>query len=178
MGYTHYFGASNDIPQGDWDSALEDVKDIIERHKDLLCGDYENPDSKPVITSDRIFFNTSEGVSGETFVLGRTISRRGYCKTNRYAYDQAVCECLLVLRARISGFRVSSDGFSADLSDPVLDGTWLAAIEAVKKYGLHYEPYVSNKRPPFCDLGMRLTEDGVDGVRVFDEEGDETREDV
>ena len=129
--------------------------------------------TEPEITPDRIWFNGRGDEGHESFVIERNRTDFAFCKTASKAYDQAVCECLLVLQARIPGFSVRSDGFSGYLEDPVLDEAWPAAMAAVKKYGLNYESFVSNERAPYCDMGMKLRIDGEDGEKVFGSDGQE-----
>ena len=175
MGYTHYWDKPKKVTKKNLTRAIEDIKDIVERHKDVLAFECDEVDKAPQVSvKEGIRFN-GKGENGyETFCIPISGEACNFCKTARKPYDQAVCECLLVLRARIPGFRVSSDGFSGYLEQGVkLDGTWPEAMKAVEKYGLHYKGLISRERKPYCDFGMRLTEDGVEGSRFFDHHGEE-----
>lgn len=182
MGYSHYWTVPDVVERVAWNKAMVIVKAIVKKHKALL-------DSEPVDPAFGVFFDPVHG-HGETFAVmvkrpdvRRLGTRIGlvcggeYCKTNRLSYDQAVCECLLVLRAYLPGFELDSDGFAARLAEQkesiTFDGTWGAAIKAVEAYGLSHEGFVSRERAPFCDLGMKVSIKGVDGVRVFDHNGKE-----
>lgn len=171
MGYTHYYDIPASIPKEAIQSAIFEIEDIVKRHSKVLAYECNQPSREPLVSPEKgIHFNGIDEDGHETFVVPWEGGRQ-FCKTARKPYDQAVCECLLVLRARIPGFRLSSDGFSSSLQKAQLDGTWPQAMEAVKKYGLFYRSFISCHRAPYCDLGMILTETGVDGERVFDHDG-------
>ena len=177
MGYTHYWYVPKAVEKKDWSRAIDCIKDIVKRHGDILAFEYDQPKRKPVVSVKKgIRFNGRGDDGHETFAIFVVDDVRwDFCKTARKPYDQAVCECLLVLRAMVPGFRVSSDGFCGRLEDgAVPSAAWPVAIEAVKVYGLHYTAFVYNERAPYCDIGMELVEDGVEGVRRFDDDGYES----
>lgn len=176
MGYTHYWDKPDEVKKENLARAMDDIKDIVERHKDVLAFEYDERDKPPMVSLKKgIWFNGKGDDGHETFCVFAGGDDWSFCKTASKPYDQAVCECLLVLRSRVPGFRVSSDGFSGYLEQGVkFKGTWPEAMKAVEKYGLHYEGFISRERTPYCDFGMKLAEDGVDGVRIFDHEGVET----
>ena len=176
MGYTHYWNAPAKVTEENLIKAFAAIKLIVKKHRNVLAFEDDQPDKPPMVDLKKgIRFNGIGGCGYETFMvwLGDTGFR--FCKTDRQPYDQAVCECLLVLRACIPEFRIRSDGFSMSLKSQEekirFDGTWDKAIDEVKGYGFFYRGWISNRREPYCDLGMVLVISGQDGERWFDHEG-------
>lgn len=174
MGFTHYWNTAGclDNHRGLTD-ALPVLRDIAERHADLLCLEFDQPDEPPLLTPEEIRLNGKGEDGHETFLFRtrpadadwafarqmrstasaiRRMAHGAFCKTARKPYDLPVCEMLLVLQACLPGLSVDSDGFAAHLDDPVLDGSWMEAIDNVKRYGIDCRIEVIRRRPPYCDL--------------------------
>jgi len=105
------------------------VKQIIKRHKSLLCYEYDLQSKPPEVTNERIRFNGKGDDGYETFLftLG---SDFGFCKTAMKPYDIAVCECLIVLGAHLPKAEISSDG----IYDNRIDPGWQQAIQNVRDH--------------------------------------------
>lgn len=174
MGYTHSWDMPAEVAEENLINAFAAIKMIVKKHKNIIGFEYDQPDKPPMVDIKKgIRFNGMGDDGHETFMILLSDTGSQFCKTAEKPYDQAVCECLLVLRACIPEFRVSSDGFSQSLKSQeekiTFDGTWDQAIDAVKGYGFFYKGWISNKREPYCDLGMVLC--GQDGERWFDHHG-------
>jgi hypothetical protein len=162
MGYTHYHELKR-ITKKDlegYKEALPVVRHILERYSEILRLDCDEPDKTPVANEEKIWFNGLGENGYETFVFRINQNFSGFTKTARKPYDQAVCEVLLVLKAFLPNFSVGSDGFSGHLAEcevrPTLDGTWMEAIDSVEQYGLYYTVEITERREPYCDMGLVL----------------------
>lgn len=124
MGYTHYWDHMQ-ISQATFKKIVHDFKIVHENYfPDLLCREFDNPKSKPIINNAEVFFNGKGEDGHETFSFSHKKSHN-FCKTARKPYDIAVT-CFLViskhhLRNNIS---VASDG---EIND------WLNAMRKCKE---------------------------------------------
>jgi hypothetical protein len=158
MGYTHYFEnikAPASLEQAE--QVQQAIGLVLEYHNGLLQYEYDN-ELPPVNTIEEedgtyhniIRFNGIDEDGHETFYVDTRDSGFNFCKTNRKPYDQAVCECLLVLK-HFLGADVSSNGFSnpqpsVDFYNPGdtvidtdLDGTWGGAVNLInQQLGTNY----------------------------------------
>lgn len=152
MGYTHYFGIEKHTKEDakGWEKALPIIRDIISNHNNLLQYECDVP-KEPRVDSEMIRFNGIDNDGHETFIV-RNSEHSEFCKTARKPYDLPVCKILLVLKAYLPNFTLGSDGFSAHISNPVLDGFWMEAIQGVYQYGISYKVKTVNEREPYCDL--------------------------
>ena len=121
---------------------MEDVKEVMEKHKDLI--QYEEDDNKdPIVTDTLIRFNGIGQDGCETFYFETPPKedeinkfRNGFlfsfCKTARQPYDIVVCKLLLILKAELQdNMKLRSDGF-CEMS---FDGGWNNALEDIKQMG-------------------------------------------
>ena len=134
MGYTSYFpfkGKLDEVTKNGWHAVVPIVRDIIERHKDLLCLEYDETDKPPLVDEENfvIQFNGKGEDGHETFFVNLKDTEFAFCKTARKPYDIAVCEILLVLCAYIPGFDIGSDEFNETLQTS--DENWAGAAERV-----------------------------------------------
>jgi len=134
MGYTHYWNITGEVSPEDWRGALPTIRDIIARHRKLLAWERDKPDREPEVGQDQIRFN-GIGIDGaETFCV---LPKKGsyFCKTDRYPYDRAVCEVLLVLTHDIPQIWTWSNGFYGDGSLDKAAESWpVAAQEVAERY--------------------------------------------
>jgi len=140
MGYTHYYGHSQEIKQEAWDKFLEDVKKIANTfnlgilqsvdfikdgeglignpQSDIRIGDgsaYGNEDGGiPTFNKDEIEFNGVGNDSCETFSIQRT-GTDTFTKTNRRDYDIMVAATLVLYKHHFphakAGCDDGADGF-------------------------------------------------------------------
>ena len=160
MGYTHGWTMPSEISKDGWRKSISTIKKVIAKHKKLLAYESDQSLHPPRVSNGMVHFNGIDEEGHETFVVEKFPGERSFCKTERKAYDQAVCECLLVFKAFLPGFSLNSDGFSNSLAAQkdgiVFDGTWNAALEAVKAYGINFKGVIDNERAPYCDLDVVL----------------------
>lgn len=104
-------------------------------------------DREPQVDYRGIHLNGDAEDGHETFAFKLREVSREFCKTARKPYDLPVCEMLLVLKAYLPNFVLSSDGFSGYAEEPKIDGFWKQAIENVKEYGIHYTIKVESQGP-------------------------------
>jgi hypothetical protein len=171
MGYTHYwYGSpledgkvSAKVKEG-WEKAVPAIQNIIKRYADILCYECDEPKRTPLVdvVMGIVHFNGKEDDGYEPFSFN--LSRGNeftFCKTAEKPYDIAVCEVLLVLKAFLPGFRLSSDGFSGNLEKAReaikrgcgLDGDWDKVIKNVRHfYGIDYGVDIVKEREPYCDM--------------------------
>jgi len=154
MGYTHYWRKPAGITG--WNEALPIIKDILNRHKDIIQKESDE-EGDPICDDKLIRFNGISDEGHETFWFTNEAENFAFCKTARRPYDVVVCECLLVLK-HFTGVNVSSDGMSGWLDDESsgfsigdevkhLDGTWGEAIRNVKEhYEISYVPICAEIR--------------------------------
>jgi hypothetical protein len=183
MGYTHDWRFVRPVTEEEIDTVMPLIKDIAKRYRDVIKSTRRR-------SKGEIFYDEKGDNPYETFYVNLTavskiIERKGHealpylpenrwCKTARHPYDIAVCEMLLVLAAKVRGFKFSSDGFDRRCvrqlcDDQGLDESWPQAIENVNKlYNLNYEA-------GYFDLGNAFVFDvTVDGESVLDSSGNET----
>lgn len=143
MGYTHYWDldpTKTKENQAGLDKALPAIRDIVQRHRSIVCKEKDEPTKKPTTTRKLIKFNGREDEGAETFFF--TLDEDGgFCKTYAREYDIAVCEILLVLAAHIPSMEIRSDGFYGCTHDEragkfTLDVSWDDARENVRMYGV------------------------------------------
>jgi hypothetical protein len=148
VGYTHYWN------QKIWDkkdadgylAALPILQQIAKKHKKII--QLECDEKKPArVNIDGIHLNGIDDYGHETFFFAPKECDFSFCKTAQKPYDLPVCEMLLVLKAYIPHFELSSDGFSGYAEKPEIDGNWGGAIEAVKQYGIFYKIVVESQGP-------------------------------
>ena len=160
MGYTHYWTMPSEFSEDGWRKSISTIKKVIAKHKKLLAYELDQPRKPPSVTDKTVRFNGIDEEGHETFIVEKIPKAWSFCKTAYKPYDQAVCECLLVFKAFLPGFSLSSDGFSGSLKSQqdgiVFDGTWNAALEAVKAYGINFKGVIDNERAPYCDLDVVL----------------------
>ena len=148
MGYTSYWN------QKIWDkkdadgylAALPILQKILKKHEAILR--YESDETNAAVCNeDGIRCNGIGDAGHETFLFEPKECDFSFCKTEQKPYDLPVCEMLLVLKAHIPHFELSSDGFSGYAKDPKIDGFWGTAIENVKQYGIFYTIKVESQGP-------------------------------
>lgn len=165
MGYTHYWTMPSEISEDGWRKSISTIKKVVAKHRKLLAYEVDQPLKPPRVTNGMVHFNGIDEEGHETFMVEKIPEAWNFCKTVRKPYDQAVCECLLVFKAFLPGFSLSSDGFSGSLKAQkigiALDGTWNEAVEAVKAYGINFKGVIVNERDPYCDLDVVLEEAGI-----------------
>ena len=158
MGYTHHWKLKGfDVKDSEgYLKALPIVRDIVRRHLDILCYEYNEVEKPPEVSEKKIWFNGKGDDGHETFLFQPQAAEFPFCKTARKPYDLPVCEVLLVLKALMPHLGLSSDGFSSNIVGAELDGYWPQAIYNVRRYGLHYDAVVTEERPPYCDMEPTL----------------------
>lgn len=148
MGYTSYYSVeswSKKDTEG-YVKALPILKKIAEKYKNIIqweC-DCEDPAQVNILG---VRFNGIGDDGHETFSFYPGKPCDEFCKTARKPYDLPVCEMLLVLKAYLPSFSLSSDGFSGYANEPKIDENWGPAIENVKEYGVHYTIKVESQGP-------------------------------
>ncbi len=159
MGYTSYWRGNrcNEQDEKGYHLALPLIQKILERHKDIVCYEHDQPDRPPIADIQEIRFNGKGEDGHETFCFTSQTPKFAFCKTARKPYDIVVCECLLVLKACMPNLIMSSDGFSDNLpsdgEEPTLDGMWMLAIENVRNhFNIDYRVEITKQRPPYCDM--------------------------
>lgn len=146
MGYTSYYSVSNWTSKDTegYEKALPILKKIAEKYMSII--QYEcDDDREPQVDYRGIHLNGRGEDGHETFAFKIREVSREFCKTARKPYDLPVCEMLLVLKAHLPNFELSSDGFSGYAAEPKIDGFWGAAIENVKEYGIHYQTKIESQ---------------------------------
>jgi len=116
MGYTHYFTNEHKLAPID-EATLVFIKRVIEKHKDILCLEYDTPDKPPKIQNDVLQFNGKGDDGHETFYF--TLKKGfSFVKTARKPYDLPVCVVLKLLeKCYGDAFSLGSDGFEDDWED-------------------------------------------------------------
>ena len=160
MGYTHYWTMPSEFSEDGWRKSISTIKKVIAKHKKLLAYESDQSLHPPRVSNGMVHFNGIDEEGHETFIVEKIPEAWSFCKTAYKPYDQAVCECLLVFKAFLPGFSLSSDGFSGSLKSQqdgiVFDGTWNAALEDVKAYGIDFKGVIVKERAPYCDLNVVL----------------------
>jgi hypothetical protein len=161
VGYTSYWNTEKcrtAKAKKDFVKALPTVRDIIKRYRDILCFECDEVEKEPEVTDTSIRFNGRGKNGHETFLISLDDNDpSAFCKTARKPYDIAVCEVLLVLKAFMPKFNLSSDGFSGHLAQQEqcvkLDGAWDQAIANVDSfYRIRFHGEIVNRREPYCDM--------------------------
>ena len=139
--------------------------DVVERYRDILCCDPDDPDSEPEVSQTQVWVNGKGEDGHETFAFHPDGRGFRFCKTARKPYDLPVCEMLLILKRFIPVLDLRSDGLCLRLEYDErrgvvegLDGNWCRALFEVKRrYGISFdvkivrkprEPGTSSWRPP------------------------------
>lgn len=119
MGYTHYW-RSNGTKFSDtsWASICNDVKRLIAASKVPVWREYDEPNTEPELSNDRIRFNGTGDDGCETFLLLRKPKDFEFCKTRFAPYDVLVCGALIIAHKHQPGvLSISSDGGPEDWKD-------------------------------------------------------------
>ncbi len=129
MGYTHYFKAAdqNDSRISDeaWKAILSDAEKLIAASPCALAHKCDEPDIKPEIGPDRIFFNGVGDDGHETFVLAQKVENFAFCTTAAKPYDIVVTAILAVVHQHASDkINLDSDGDDSD---------WQPAVDFASK---------------------------------------------
>ncbi len=131
MGYTHYWtikdatGVNLNLPI---------IRAIMEKHKDLLCFEHDQPDKNPLISKGRIRLNGKGEDGHETFDFNLVNGRGQFCKTVRKPYDLVICMIFMALHNEFPhALSVGSDGFPKDEGD-TFDKEWLEAEKELKTF--------------------------------------------
>lgn len=145
MGYTHYFDSSN-VALID-SKAIALINKIVAEHKDILCLEFDLPDTAPCVNEEYVQFNGKEDDGHETFVFNVNKEQNGwsgeedaFCKTSEKPYDFAVCKVLLVLK-HFHDINLSSDG---KIDGSCKDESWKEAQEWMKVNIKDYEMLDTN----------------------------------
>lgn len=123
MGYTHYWRVKPNADEVAYQSALADIRRLIE-NSSVRLGDGMGESSPEV--GEGISFNgwREDGDDCETFSLPHSLSDLGnfdFCKTDRRPYDVVVVAALAVLKERLGEcVEVTSDGGADDWERGVL----------------------------------------------------------
>jgi len=126
MGYTHYWRQPwQALAPEKWALIVSDVKKILATTDVPLLREYDEPGTKPEITTDLIRFNGVADEGHETFYFERTpgedvdyqkqqpkhyVKAFSFCKTAHKPYDVVVCACLIIIRHHAPKVDMSSDG--------------------------------------------------------------------
>ena len=159
--YTHYWSTErcDDRDREGMQRAVPIIREIVKRHRRLLCYELDQIRKAPQVTPEMVRFNGRGDDGHETFLFDVN-GGWAFTKTSRKPYDLAVCECLLILNAHLPNMTLDSDGFSSSLASQKngirFDESWNQAIENVKQYGVHYHGRIKKRRAPYCDLGLVL----------------------
>lgn len=147
MGYTHYWSKQETKPTEDELLELRGhLSTVIKRYENVIQYD-EDYNQIPELIIDwskntiGVMFNGKAGEGYETFLFYGKSYDFNFCKTARRPYDQAVCECLLLLEHYLK-IDLRSDGFSNSVltgkykvgdivSQEDVKGTWANAVVEV-----------------------------------------------
>lgn len=126
MGYTHYWTHKKEFNPTRWKQIIKDVRKIIKVSGVPLAKDYDEPDTKPQLDDDTIWFNGIGDDGHETFLINRTgDGEDAFCKTAQKPYDVVVTAVLTYLNNNYSdSFTVSSDGDGED---------WIPGVELARR---------------------------------------------
>ncbi len=133
MGYTHYWSVSK---QTTLDNIVEFVQTVLDDYNSVISGG--------VCNSHEIRFNGKPDPHEDFVIRPQDENSWRFCKTDMKPYDEPVSIILLILAYQIPEFSFTSDGFSADDSDPdytpYCEDAWKTAAEtAASKYGVPRE---------------------------------------
>jgi len=122
MGYSHYWTFLKPMPKYKWDELIGYAHKIIKLAGKTIYNDkyitivdgHGNRGSKPLLTSESIFFNGLDKDACETFGMERG-KRQDFCKTNQLPYDYVVV-AILGLAKYLHGdnIQISTDGQEID----------------------------------------------------------------
>lgn len=112
MGYTIFYTQVGAAPtETEWAQITKAAEAVVEKYKDILCADFEDPESAPIVDENMIFFNGKGDDGHETFMLHRGQDGFDFCKTARKPYTAAVKEILEEVNYIVPGWlRLSDDG--------------------------------------------------------------------
>ena len=122
MGYTHYWRINQEGSNTNYQSALKDIRKIVEAETEILGNGIG--EGKPKLKGE-ICFNglAKNGNDHETFGLEKTIEENSdfeFCKTAYKPYDIVVVACLSVLAEKLGhDVKVTSDGNTDDWTEGV-----------------------------------------------------------
>ncbi len=125
MGYTHYFTQQRHATPDEWAKIVDLFGKIVEASDVPLLRDYDEPDTRPDVTSNHIWFNGVDEDGHETMVLRREHEGFAFCKTARKPYDEIVGALLAVAAHVASGvWEIGSDGDEEE---------WQAALKLARE---------------------------------------------
>jgi hypothetical protein len=126
MGYTHYWRRLRDFTDAEWKVICAAARIVTDKHKDILCYEYDEVGKAPEISGTMIRFNGKGEDGHETFYFTKAkgskpawISQTEYdtqgvfhfCKTARKPYDEAVVMLLAAIKKIApDALTISSDG--------------------------------------------------------------------
>lgn len=126
MGYTHYFGANQDLDTETFARIGDDVRTLInsgDSRIPALAYESDEPNTPPQIDTELIRFNGIDDDGHETFYLPVTADGFNFCKTAEKPYDIVVCATLLIINQyKASWLNIGSDGERED---------WQPAVDLV-----------------------------------------------
>lgn len=152
MGYTHYWYLAQSRTGRISEDALAKVRAVIAKYRGILAYETDEPNKSPVVSPNLIRFNGIGGSGYETFyfeyppdassqrqrwqVYGGADANGpifSFCKTANHAYDPAVCECLLILKADLGpAMTLSSDGVGSPTD---IDRGWQGPMDIMRGMG-------------------------------------------
>lgn len=113
MGYSHYLDRQKDIPIGQWNDILLDMRKVIESAPEFSPADLSEDneceplliqyrrhhDDPPQLDEHAIMFNGQGTLGHEDFFIAQKMSKDPFwsCKTNLKPYDYFVCAALLLI---------------------------------------------------------------------------------
>jgi hypothetical protein len=128
MGYSHYHYFKAGVKEFD-DTLLNQINLVVEDFKDILSFEYDEPERKPLISSNGIRLNGKGEFGYETFVLTPNKSSFEFTKTAYKKYDLPVCIILLLFKRYYpKEFTLKSDGFSTN----EIEENWQIARDYIK----------------------------------------------
>jgi hypothetical protein len=150
MAYTHIWRGSQPASREEYNEIEPIVRNILDRYEDPKMWNREYPGlCGGCVENGLIVIWDEHETTYETFSVDilSCDALSGFCRTGLHDYDGAICETLLVLAAKIPGFRIDSDGFFDSphglfhVTKRLLNKEWTAAMENVRQeYGIKYEP--------------------------------------
>ena len=132
MGYTHYFMTPSwtQKTRAGFKKAAELLQPVLLQDGNIQFKFDDN--SPPMVSAEIIQFNGRGSDGHEDFAIGpRCGFGWSFCKTNRKPYDDAVCYCLLVIKACCPDVQLGSDGWASDGSCDS-DSRWPQAYNDAK----------------------------------------------
>lgn len=118
MGYTHYWTHNEPFTDEEWNAIKADAAKVLEVCTVPLWHEYDEPDTKPTIDDEAIFFNGTGDDGHETFVLEKNGNGFNFCKTAAKPYDRVVVAMLILAHKHApDAMNISSDGGAEDWED-------------------------------------------------------------